>query len=124
MLFDRYWQFANIETASKFKESKPMMIDASGNNMNISGTVNVNIFTKYSKTISQNMKMLDTKTYCNIILGRDFLSNFTTVEFDFSQHCIKLGPDWHDCVTIGNHTSVKVIHPAILQPRSETIVNV
>eukprot|EP00794_Sanderia_malayensis_P020882 gene20882-22932_t len=70
------------------------------------------------------MKVLDTKTYCNIILGRDFLSNFTTVEFDFSKHRIKLGPDWHDCVTIGNHTSVKVANPAILQPRSETIVNV
>ena len=70
------------------------------------------------------MKVLDTKTYCNIILGRDFLSNFTTVEFDFAKHRIKLGPDWHDCVTIGNHNSVKVVNPAILQPRSETIVNV
>ena len=75
------------------------LIDASGNKMNIIGSIDINIELNGIHLV-QNMKVLNSKTFRNIILGRDFLSHFETVEFDFPKNRIKLGHQWFNCVKI------------------------
>lgn len=70
------------------------------------------------------MKVLNTNPYRNIILGRDFLAHFNTVEFDFVKKRVKLGSNWHDCVNMNQNNVVNVIRKDALNARSESIINV
>ena len=57
-------------------------------------------------------------------LGRDFLSQFRTVQFDFQNNKIKLGSLWYNCVTLNENNGVKLTNAVSLPARSEIIVNV
>ena len=106
------------------EQSNHTLIDASDNTMDILRTLNVMICTQHNKPIHQNMKVLNNESCCNLILGRDFLPKFTTVDFDFPRLYIKLGANWHKCIQINQPTSVSLVHSATLPPRSKSIINV
>ena len=61
--------------------------------MSIIGDLDISITTQ-GMNITQNMKVVNTKTYQNVILGRDFLTKFSLIEFNFIRNCIKLGDKW------------------------------
>ena len=91
--------------------------------MNIVGsviiTINVGGF-----VIKQNLKVLNAKTYKHVLLGRDFLSNFGSIEFDMVANRVKLGKEWFLCVSSKVKEPVRVQNNVSLPPRSESIVNV
>ena len=84
--------------------SQHHLIEASGNDMDIMRCIAVN-FQINKNTISHTMQVLNSKTYRKVLLGRDILSKFSTVRFDFRKNRIKLGSTWYNCVTIRENTA-------------------
>ena len=62
------------------------LTDALGNAMNIIGTVNISVSLNPNLVLNQNVKILNSRTYKHVLLGRDFLSHFRNIEFDFLNH--------------------------------------
>ena len=91
--------------------------------MNIMGSVVVSI-TLGGFLLQQNLKVLNAQTYKHVLLGRDFLSNFDTIQFDMACNKIKLGTEWFVCVSSKRREPVRVQSNVSLPPRSESIVNV
>ena len=103
--------------------SQHIIIDASGQTMNISGSINLNLSIKGSN-VKQNFKVLDSKSYNNVILGRDTMSKFPSVEFDFTSGKVKLGAVWHQCVNARKEEIARVKDKITIKSRSESVVNV
>ena len=60
------------------------LTDASDNEMNILGTVAINVeMLGYGKTIRHEFPVLNKRTYKNVVLGLDFMARFEKVSFDF-----------------------------------------
>ena len=64
------------------KASAKSLINASGDKMKILGSVHAR---------DHIFQVLDSVTYANILLGRDFMKKFGAVRFDFSSNIIELG---------------------------------
>ena len=103
--------------------SQHIIIDASGKTMNISGAIDLNLSIKGSN-VKQNFKVLNSKSYSNVILGRDFMSKFPSVEFDFANGKVKLGAVWHQCVNARKEEIARVKDKITIASRSESVVNV
>ena len=58
--------------------------------------------------IKQNLKALNAKTYTHVLLDRDFLSIFGTIEFDMVANIVKLGKEWFICVSSKTKEPVRV----------------
>ena len=99
------------------------LINASGNDMNIMGSIDVEIRVN-NKSISHNMKVLNSRSYRNILLGRDFLMHFSSIQFDLRKNRIQLDSIWHDFVRISENNCVKLLNNVVFKARSEHIVNV
>ena len=99
------------------------LIDASGNNMNIAGSIDINLQLKGTRLL-QNMKVLNSKTFRNVILGRHFLSHFRMVEFDFVNKSIKFNNIWCNCVDIKREEPVRLQTTTSILSRAEKIVQV
>ena len=52
--------------------------------MDIMGSVNISL-DKPDAAILHNFRVLNSKTYRNVLLGRDFLAKFDRIEFDFAK---------------------------------------
>ena len=91
--------------------------------MQIRGSSVVEIFSKEHKFI-QEVKILNSNSYGNVILGRDFLSKFSNVQFDFKKQRVKLGPHWHYCVQLKKPSAVHLTESIELPARTESVVNV
>ena len=91
--------------------------------MSIIGDLDIPITTQGINVI-QNMKVVNTKTYQNVILGRDFLAKFSPVEFDFIRNCIKLGDKWYSSVKFHGKERVRLQSKVSLASRSECVINV
>ena len=115
--------FESLGLQSKIIPFPNQLVDASGNDMSIIGSTMVNITIK-GHVFSQEMKILNSKTYRNVILGRDFLSKFENVEFDFKKDRVKLGNNWHYCVKISKSGNVSLIDDIDLPARTENVVTV
>jgi len=87
------------------------------------GSSVVDIFINRHK-FTQEMKILNSKSYRNVILGRDFLSQFSNIQVDFKKRRVKLGPSWHCCVQLTTHSAVLSAENVELPARTESVVNV
>ena len=114
-------QFLGLD--AKIVPSDHHLIDASGRNMDIMGSVVVSI-SLGGVLFQQNLKVLDAQTYKHVLLGRDFLSNFDSVEFNMPKNKVKLGTEWFTCVSSQRKEPVRMQNTVSLPPRSESIVNV
>ena len=73
------------------KTSAKSLINASGDKMKILGSVHVKVTLPGSQPRDDVFQVLDSVTYANILLGRDFMKKFGAVRFDFSSNIIELG---------------------------------
>ena len=99
------------------------LVDASGNNMQILGSSVIDIFINGQK-FTQEMKILNSKSYRNVILGRGFLSQFSNVQFDFKKQRVKLGLSWHYCVQLTKPSAVLLAESVELASRKGSVINV
>ena len=67
------------------------------------------------------MKILNSKSYRNVILGRDFLSEFSNVQFGFKKQRVKLG---HYCVKRSQPSVVLLAENNELPARKESVATV
>ena len=74
--------------------------------------------------VMQEFKVLNATTYEHVLLGRDFLSKFHTVEFNFHSNSIKLGPCWYKCVPPVEKTLVRLQNAISSPSLSETLIDV
>ena len=73
------------------KTSAKSLINASCDKMKILGSVHVKVTLPGSQPRDHVFQVLDSVTYTNILLGRDFMKKFGAVRFDFSSNIIELG---------------------------------
>ena len=99
------------------------LMDASGNNMDIIGSVEL-LVQFDGASLMQNFKVLGSKTYKHVLLGRDFLAKFASVEFDCQNNAVKLGKAWLKCESVTDKVPVTTQEKTLLSPRSESLVNV
>ena len=59
--------------------------------MKILGSVDISVTIPGSQPRNQVFQVLDTVTYSNILLGRDFMRQFGRVKFNFDKNTIELG---------------------------------
>ena len=64
------------------KNTEKRLFNASGNKMDILGVVDIEVKSDKISPIVQEFKVLNTRTYSNILLGRDFMQQFGQVKFD------------------------------------------
>ena len=91
--------------------------------MDIIGSVDVSVEMQ-GKSIVQNMKVLNSKTYRNVLLGRDFLAKFDNVEFDFVSNRIRIGQHWYASKDVNRKETVRLEQSVSLAARSESVVKV
>lgn len=73
------------------KRSPKSLINASGDTMNILGSVKIDVTIAGSQPRNHVFQVLDSLTYSNVLLGRDFMRLFGSVQFDFARNRIQLG---------------------------------
>ena len=115
--------FGSLGLQYKIIPFNNQLTDASGDNMQILGFSVVEVFIKGHK-FTQEMKILNSKSYRNVILGRDFLSKFSNVQFDFKTQRLKLGPYWYYCVHLKKPSAVLLTDCIELPAPTESVVNV
>ena len=80
-----------IGSENKVSPCNGRFVNASGILMDIAGVVKLPVQLKGMKPVVHEFKVLNTKTYSNIIIGRDFMRLFGSVEFDFDRNRVHLG---------------------------------
>ena len=83
------------------------LINASGDKMNIVGVVNINVQIIGVKPVIHEFKVLDAKSYNNILIGRDFMKLFGSVKFDFDSNRVRLGHSWINGTSINKEEKVR-----------------
>ena len=91
--------------------------------MDIMGSVNISLDMPDAATL-HNFRVLNSKTYRNVLLGRDFLAKFDKLEFDFSTNRVRIGKNWFTCRDVEGKETVRVKQRVSLAARSETIASV
>eukprot|EP00794_Sanderia_malayensis_P000982 gene982-296_t len=99
------------------------LIDASGNRMDISGKVTLNVLIKgTSHTKPQEFHVVKTNRATNILLGRDFMEKFGSMTLDFKHNKVQLGNTWLSGLRINKPQKVRVAEATLVPARTETVV--
>ena len=85
------------------------LVNASGHDMDIAGVVSINVQIRGTKRVRHEFKVLNAKTYTNVLLGRDFMKLFGTVTFDFVANRIRLGRIWINGVRVRDNEKVELL---------------
>ena len=91
--------------------------------MDIMGSVNISLDMP-DAAILHNFRVLNSKTYRNVLLGRDFLAKFDRIEFDFAKNRVRIGKHWFPCRDVRGKETVRLKQRVSLAARSETIASV
>ena len=90
--------------------------------MDILGTVNMEVKFNRMKPIVHEFKVLNTRTYSNVLIGQDLMKMFGTVKFDFTKNQVQLGNIWHNGTTLNGKEQVHIKERTIIPARSEQTV--
>ena len=75
--------------------------------MDIAGVVKIQVKSKDLKSVAHEFRVLNTKTYSNVLLSRDFMKRFGTLTFDFEKKRVHLGRVWLNGVRVRNKEKVR-----------------
>ena len=100
------------------------LVNASGHKMDIAGVVDIMVQVRGTKSVKHEFKVLNSKTYSNVLLGRDFMKLFGSVTFNFVANRVRLGRIWVNGVRIVNKEKVRLIGKTTIPARSEQVVTV
>ena len=115
-------EYIGMQNAVKKFDSR--LINASGNEMDIIGVVDINVRIDGNKPLMHEFKVLNTKSYTNILLGRDFIKLFRTVKFDFYNNKVQLGDTWINSLHIECDEKVRLKERTTIPARTEKVVSV
>ena len=100
------------------------LVNASGDKMYIAGVVKIQVKIRGAKPVKHEFKVLNAKTYSNVLLGRDFMKLFGTVTFDFIGNSVRLGRIWLNGVRVKHKEKVQMCEKTLIPARSEQVVMV
>ena len=103
------------------KSSPKALINASGDTMKILGTVKIDVTIAGSQPRNHVFQVLDSVTYSNVLLGRDFMRHFGSVQFDFARNSIQLGKLSLSGLS-PNTARVRLCENVTIPPRSEAVL--
>ena len=107
------------------KDEKGEFINASGDEMDIVGVVDIPVVMQNKKTVIQEFKVLNSKTHSIVLIGRDYMSKFGTVTFDFANGKVHLGKLSINCVRVEDTSeNVRLIERTTIPARCETVITV
>ena len=106
------------------KRGNNVLINASGYQMDILGIVKIPTRIGNANLIVHEFKVLNSRTYSNILIGRDYMQLFDRITFDFNRNFVQLGNSWVKCVTMDNKNTVRVNESTIVKARTEQIIDV
>ena len=98
------------------------LIDASGNTMDIIGSITTVVNFSRMRPINHEFKVLNSKTYTNILFGRDLMKMYGTVTFDFSNNRVQLERVWQNGLTISGKEQAHIQETVTITARSEQTV--
>ena len=73
------------------KQAAKSLINASGDKMKILGSVEIAVTLPGSQPRNQTFQVLDSITYSNILLGRDFMQTYGLLRLDFARNKTEMG---------------------------------
>ena len=83
--------FESLKLEQTLENSNDILHDASGNEMNIVGIAKIKVHVAGTNTdIVHDFRILNSRSYRNVILGRDLMKKFKVVTFDFKSNVISL----------------------------------
>ena len=100
------------------------ILNASGDEMDIIGVVDIPVVMQNGKTVVQEFKVLNSKSHAIVLLGRDYMCKFNTVKFDFKKKKVQLGRTWINCVHVEARENVRLLRRTVIPARSETVISV
>ena len=118
-----YGSLENIGMQKDIRKFDSCLLNASGHGMDILGVVNIYIqIPTINKPILQEFKVLHSKTYSKVLIGRDFMKHFGTIKFDFINKKVQLGHIWINGINIEGDEKVRLCKSTTIPPRTEQIV--
>ena len=72
------------------KRGNNVLINASGYQMDILGIVKIPTRIGNANLIVHEFKVLNSRTYSNILIGRDYMQLFDRITFDFNRNFVQL----------------------------------
>ena len=90
--------------------------------MDIVGTINIEVKFNGMTPLTYEFKVLNTKTYANILLGRDLMKIFGTVKFDFDNNRVQLADFWQQGLSVCTKEQVRIKEKTIIPSRTEQTV--
>ena len=124
------WSVIDIGTVSTIGLEKEIrrnsrdLINASGEKMDIIGEVDIIIKSDKISPVTHPFKVLNTRTFSNILLGRDFMRHYGKVTFDFEKNRLKLDKWWIKTVTINRKDNVRMSKNSTIPARTEAVTTV
>ena len=119
-----YGSLDQLSSATSMKIPEDVCVNASGDEMDIIGVVNIVVEIANLKPITHEFRVLNSKTYSNVLLGRDFMKLFETVTFDFKLNRVRLGKQWVSGVNVNSVDKVRVKEKTTIPARSEAVMTV
>ena len=110
-----------VDNIRSIPNNSPKCIDASGNLMQIIGTVELKVkLIGTANVIIHTFHILNTQSYSNNISGRDLMKKYDNIEFDFTKNRIRVGRNWLEGIN-PSRQPVRLCNKVTLQPRSENV---
>ena len=106
------------------EQSDRDLVDASGNKLNIVGTVVISVSLSGTPDRRQTFQVLDANSRSTLLLGRDFMSTFGAVKFDFQRNRVQMGRKWIDGLAMGSRKNVRLNETVTIAARTEQVVQV
>ena len=107
----------------KIKNNNDDLLNASGDKMDIMGEVDIDVSFN-GQVVVQRFSVLNTKTFSNILLGRDFLHRFGQVTFDFDNSRVFLGKTCLKTISVNNKNNVRMKEASSIRARTEQVTSV
>ena len=115
----------HIGLAGDMKKPEGGLVNASGDGMEVLGLVDIEVKIQNMQAVKHEFKVINTKSYRNILIGRDFMRRYGRVTFDFHKNRIKLGSVIINCVgNVETPEKVRLLSTTKVPARCEQVVAV
>ena len=118
-----YGSLKAVGMGDKIRNTKVKLLNASGGKMDIIGEVDIDVKVN-GKIIMQTFRVLNTETFCNILLGLDFMHKFGAVTFDFKNQRVKLGKLFLKTISVNQKNNVRMQETSTISARTEQVAAV
>ena len=113
----------HIGLAGAISTTNDGLVNASGDAMQVLGVVDIPVKIQNMRIITHQFVVINTKSFKNVLLGRDFMKRFKRATFDFNKNRVRLGAMWVDCIgAMPTEEKVRLVSTTKIPARCEQVV--